>query len=162
VTSRVKAYILAAAVAVPLLVTTAGILVFSAMELTGGVPLSYGPVRNVAEAAALGHASEVLRLLDAGEDPRRVWPVRRDIISSTITQVTALEAAVWSRRVQLVELMDRQGAIDDESRRHMACLASELPSPVEEIVDYLSPDGPPVCAPGQALNQVVERSKNES
>jgi hypothetical protein len=129
------------------------------LELRGETPFSYGPVRNIAEAAAMGHASEVLRFLGDGQDPNKVWPVRRDIISSTITRVTALEAAIWSRRVQLIELLDRQGAIDDESRRHLTCLANDLESPVEEIVRYLAPQGPLNCPPGQAIAAVLERSR---
>jgi hypothetical protein len=150
--------IYALAVAGPVVVATLGVIAFSGQELRGEAPFSYGPVRNVAEAAAMGHASEVLRLLAAGQDPNQVWPVRRDIISSTITKVTALEAAVWSRRVQLVELLDRQGVIDDRSRRHLACLANDLENPVEDIVLYLSPDGPLNCAHGQAIAAVLERS----
>jgi hypothetical protein len=152
--------VLAAIVAVPVALATIAVLVFSVLDSRGEPPLSDGPARNVAEAAALGQASEVLRFLRAGQDPHRVWPVRRDIVSSTITQVTALEAAVWSRRVELIELLDREGAIGDRgSRRHMGCLASDLPSAVEEIVEYLSKDAPLDCPRGEALAAVVERSK---
>lgn len=151
--------ILALAVATPVVLATVAVLTFSALELGGETPLSYGPVRNIAEAAGLGHASEVLRLLASGQDPNQVWVVRRGIISSTITKVSALEAAVWSRRAQLVELMDRRGAIvDAESRRQLACLANDLPNPVKEIADYLSPQGAPDCVPGQALGRVEARS----
>ena len=159
-TEGIVSKILGVAVAAPVVVATVGVLTFSGLELRGEAPFSPGPVRNIAEAAAMGHASEVLRFLAAGEDPNQVWPVRRDIISSTITMVTALEAAIWSRRVQLIELLDRQGAIvGDDSRRHLACLANDLESPVEEIVHYLSPRGPLNCPPGQALAVVLERSR---
>ena len=152
--------LLAAAVALPVILATVAVLAFSVLDSRGEPPLSDGPARNIAEAAALGQASEVLRFLRAGHDPHRVWPVRKDIISSTITQVTALEAAVWSRRVELIELMDREGAIgDEESRRHMGCLASDVPSSVEEIVEYLSKKGALDCQQGHALAVVVERSK---
>jgi hypothetical protein len=156
----IRETVLAFAVAAPVVLTTLGILVFSALELRGRTPLSYGPMRNIAEAAALGHASEVLRLLAAGQDPNRVWTVRRDMISSTITEVTALEAAVWSRREQMIELLDREGAIvGQDARRHLACLAADLPNPVEEIVEYLSPEHTEGnCVPGEALARVVERS----
>jgi hypothetical protein len=154
--------ILACAVAAPVALMTAVILTFTALELGGDTPLSYGPMRNVAEAAALGHASEVLRLRAAGQDPTRVWTVREDMISSTSMEVTALEAAIWSRRVQLIELLDRQGAIvGDDSRRHLACLARDLASP-EEIVEYLSPrHGALDCVPGQTLDRVAERTERE-
>jgi hypothetical protein len=133
---------------------------FSGLELRGHTPFSLGPARNLAEAAALGHASEVLRLLSAGEDPNRVSLVRKEVISSVITKVTPLEAGIWSRRAQLVELFDRQGAIvGDEARHHLACLATDIG--VEEIVEYLSPHATPECEHGQALNAVLERSKEE-
>src|SRR5215212_7251973 len=149
----------AVAVAGPVVLTTLAVIAFSGQELRGESPFSYGPMRNIAEAAAMGHASEVLRLLAAGQDPNRVWPVRRDIISSTITEVTALEAAVWSRRVQLVELLDRQGVIDDQSRHHLACLANDLENPVEDIIRYLAAEGPLNCPHGQAIAAVLERSR---
>ena len=153
--------ILACAVAAPVALMTAAVLTFTALELRGDTPLSYGPMRNIAEAAALGHASEVLRLRAAGQDPNRVWTVRENMISSTSMEVTALEAAIWSRRVQLIELLDRQGAIvGDESRRHLACLARDLAS--EEIVEYLSPRHRALdCVPGQTLDRVVERTERE-
>ena len=153
-----QARMLALAVSAPVLVATLAVLVFSALELAGHTPSSIGPARNIAEATALGMASEALRMLGAGEDPNRVLPVRREVISSTITQVTALEGAVWSRRGQMIELLDRHGAIVDEhTRRHLTCLAADLP--VQEIVDYLSPGRAPDCAHGEAIEIVLERSR---
>jgi hypothetical protein len=150
---------LAVVVVTPVLAVTLAVLVFAARELRGETLLSDGGVRNVAEATGSGQASEVLRFLRAGQDPNQVWTVRRDIISSTITEVTALEAAVWSRHVQLMELLDREGAIADEGRRrHLACLANDLVPPVEDIVKYLAPDGPAGCEPGAALAVVTARS----
>ena len=150
---------LAVIVMTPVLVATLAVLVFAARELRGDTLLSDGAVRNVAEATGSGQASEVLRFLRAGQDPNRVWTVRRDIISSTITEVTALEAAVWSRHVQLIELLDREGAIAGDARRHqLACLANDLVPPVEDIVKYLAPDGTARCEPGAALAVVVARS----
>lgn len=149
-----------AIVAAPAVAVTLAVVVFSAMEVSGRTPFSDGPVRNVAEAAGMGIPSEVLRLLAAGEDPHRIWDVRPEIISSTITRVTALEAAIWSRRSQLVALLDSKGLIvGDETRRHLTCLANDLP--VEEIVAYLSPGGPPDCVPGQALTIVLDRSRHQ-
>ena len=55
---------------------TVGLVVFSLMELAGYTPMSLGPPRNIAEAAALGNGSDILRYLRSGQDPLRVWPVR--------------------------------------------------------------------------------------
>ncbi len=133
------------------------VVVFSASELFGYTLWSYGPTVNLAEAAALGSASEVVRRLDAGENPARLVAVRPFAISSSVTRVTALEAAVWSRSAELMQLLDRTGAIaDGETREHLSCLAKDLR--VEEIVEYLSPKGPSQCVPEQALKVVVARS----
>ena len=109
---------------------------------------SEGPLRNLAEAAAMGSVSEVARFLQAGEDPNTVVEVRPFAISSGIRRVTGLEAAVWHRSAQLMQLLDRTGAIGDgETRRRVTCLAVDLR--VEEIVEYLAPDGASSCVPGQ-------------
>jgi hypothetical protein len=157
VDSPARRWVLALAATLPLTIVTAGVLVFAALEAGGRTPSSDGPLRNVAEAAAMGQASEVIRMLREGQDPNRIYPARPEIISSTVTRVTALEAAIWSRRAQQVELLDRAGAIrDTESRRYLACLAADVE--VDEVVEYLSPDGPPECASGEALKQVQART----
>jgi len=154
-TSRV----LALAVAGPVVIATLMVSVFSGLEILGRTPSAIGPVHNIAEAAAMGAASEVLRLLEVGEDPNRVWPVRRDIISSTITRVTGLEAAVWSHHREMVEILDRRRTIvDEQTRQHLVCLASDVGVP--EIVDYLSPGRDPDCGHGQAIDIVLERSRH--
>jgi hypothetical protein len=148
---------LALAATLPLVAVTIGVLVFASREVGGRTPSSWGELQNVAEAAAMGQASEVIRMLREGQDPNRVYPVRPEVISSTVTRVTALEAAIWSRRAQQVELLDRAGAIrNPESRHYLACLAADLP--VDEVVQYLSPDGPPSCTAGDAIKQVLART----
>ena len=150
----------ALAAAGPVVLATLLVSAFSGLDLAGHTPLSIGPARNIAEAAALGQASEVLRRLRFGEDPNRVWPVRKEIISSTITRVTALEAALYSSKSQLVELLDRQGAIvGEEGRRHLTCLASDLG--VTDVVQYLSRKQPAHCTPGEALAVVRHRSEDD-
>jgi hypothetical protein len=134
------------------------VLAFAAAEIAGRTPLSYEPPRNLAEAAGMGIGSEALRYLRQGSDPNRVVSVRPDIISSEITRVTALEAAIWSRRVQLVRIFDREGAIADAAvRRHLACLAAHLA--VEEIVAYLAPAGVSDCDPDATIRIITARSR---
>jgi hypothetical protein len=149
---------LAVGVALPVVLTTLAVVAFSGLEMRGRTPFASELPHNIAEAAAMAAPAEVLRRLGFAEDPNRVWPVRRDIISSTVTRVTALEAAVWSRHREMLELLDRRGAIvGAETRRHLLCLAADVGVP--EIVDYLSPGRAPDCARGQALAIVLERSK---
>jgi hypothetical protein len=148
----------ALAIAGPAVLTTIMIVAFSGLELLGRTPFAVGPFRNVAEAAGMGAASDVLRMLGNGEDPNRVMPVRGEIISSSVKQATALEAAIWSRRLELLELLDRRGAIVDASiRQHLACLAADLDA--RDIVEFLSPGRAPGCEHGRALDLVLERTR---
>ena len=145
------------AAAGPAVLATSAVLTFSVLEVAGRMPLSLGRL-NVAEAAGMGHAAEVLRLLRAGEDPTNIWPVRGEIISNSVTRVTALEAAIWSRQAELVQLLDRQGNIgDDQTRHHLLCLATDLA--VEDIVEYLSQKDAMDCVPGEAREVVLARSR---
>src|SRR5262245_44052559 len=96
---------------------TLAVAVFVVFELSGRTLSSDGPTRNLAEAAALGSVSEVVRFLQAGEDPNRMVSVRPFVISSSVRQVTGLEAAVWHRSAELMRLLDKTGAIDGDARR---------------------------------------------
>lgn len=152
---RLSPVVLVATVAPACLVTFAAI-VFTAFEWSGQTLSSEGPLRNLAEAAAVGSASEVVRFLQAGEDPNTLVDVRPFAISSSIHRVTGLEAAVWYRSSELMQLLDRAGAIrDDETRHRLTCLAMDLR--VEDIVKYLAPDGAPPCVPGQVVAEIEAR-----
>jgi len=156
---RWRGWGLGVAASAPLVAVTVASLAFAARELAGDTPSSWGAMQNVAEAAAMGQSSEILRLLRDGQDPRRVWPVRPEIISSTITRVTALEAAVWSRRGQEMELFDREGAIPDAALRHeLACLAADISA--QEVVAYLSPGKTPECEAGATMARVLARPRS--
>jgi hypothetical protein len=148
---------LAFVAAAPIVVATLGVLWFAWHEVAGETPWSIGRPRNVAEAAGLGVGSEILRLLRDGQDPHRVWPVHRDVISSAVTRVTAPEAAVWSHKAQVMDLLERQGVLSrPDVRQHVLCLARDLQ--VGEIVDYLEGKGPAApCVPGEALASVRAR-----
>lgn len=144
------------AAVVPALVGTVAVLAFAARELSGTTPLSDGPMRNVAEAAGAGQSSEVLRLLRAGDDPRRFWPVRPEIISSYVTRPTGLEAAIWGGR-NIVELLDQRGFIaDGGTRAHLTCLARDAGK--AEVAEYLTGTGAPSCETGAAFASVKDRS----
>jgi hypothetical protein len=151
------AAVLGVLAAAPAVLATLAVLVFAARELSGSTPFSLGPVRNVAEAAGAGQVPQVLRFLRDGEDPARFWPVRPEIISSTVTRPTGLEAALWGGR-SLVELLDRRGFIrDDGTRHHLACLARDIGD--EEVAAYLSGDVTPTCEAGAAFASLANRSR---
>jgi hypothetical protein len=78
--------------------------------LAGINPFWPTPDVNVAEAAAVRDHAEVVRLIEAGQDPNRRWPVRADIIDGDSHTMTPLEAAVEIRRLELVKLLVRHGA----------------------------------------------------
>jgi hypothetical protein len=147
----------AIAAALPAGLMTLGLLAFIVMESSGRTPLSLGPPRNIAEAAGLANAAETLRFLSAGADPTRVLPIRPEILSSAILQLTALEAAVWSRQIALVQLLDEYGVIVGDERHRLACLAADLPA--EDIRMYLAAPGAPACAPQRILDSVVARRR---
>ena len=156
--SQASSRVLGVMAAAPAVLATVAVLAFAARELSGRTPLSYGRPLNIAEAAGAGEVSEVLRFLRAGWDPSQVWPLRPEIISSTVTRATALEAAIWGGRQPLVELLDRRGFIRDaETRRHLACLASDIGS--GDVVAYLFPGAAPSCQPGAAFAVVKARSQ---
>lgn len=143
--------------ALPPVLATAGIVWFSLSELAGRTPLSSGAPANIAEAAGLGSGAEVMRMLREGQDPRAVLPLSRETISSTVTRASAIEAAVWSRKVQVVDLLDREGALaDPEQRHHVLCLARDVG--VDEIVVYLAKTDPAPCEEGRAVAAVLARS----
>jgi hypothetical protein len=143
---------------VPALAATLLVVAFVVLELLGRTPLAYEPPRNIAEAAGMGIPSEVLRFLRQGQNPEDVFEIRPDIISSEITRATALEAAIWSRRARLVRLLDRQhGIAEEQTRRHLACLASDIRA--AQIVEYFAPQGIAGCEPGQARRVVEARSR---
>jgi hypothetical protein len=91
----------------------------------------------------------------------RVYDLRPDVISSVVLRATPMEAAVWSGRLPLVQLLDGGGAIqDDAHRREIACLAVDME--MDDMVEYLSPDGPPDCVPREAYERVLARTPREA
>ena len=148
---------LALALLAPLCVATVGVVWVATGERVGAMPFAGLVPRNSAEAAALGSAGDLLRFLRRGEDPHRVYDVRTDIISSAIARATTLEAAMWSRQLEMIQVLDREGAIATEPERGaLACLAADLR--IEDVVEYLAPEGVGDCDPGQAMERVTART----
>lgn len=145
------------AVVMPSLLATLVVVWFSVSELAGHTPLAYERPRNVAEAAGMGRGSEVLRLIEAGQDPRALMPVRPEVISSSVTRVTALEAAVWSRRSHMLTLLDNLGAMPRTQRHRLACLAIDIKAP--GMAAHLDPAAPAGCRPGAVLEEIQHRSR---
>jgi hypothetical protein len=145
------------AVAAPLCAATATMLLIAVGERAGASPLAGLVTRNSAEAAAWGRAGEMLRFLRSGEDPRQVHDLRPEIVSSAVGRATTLEASIWSRQLELVQLLDQAAAFDQAERASLACLAADLD--IEDVVEYLAPGGTSRCEAGQALDRVMARSR---
>lgn len=146
----------AVALLVPLGIAAAGVVLVAAGERAGLTPFGGLMPRNSAEAAGIGSAAQVLRLLRMGDDLHRVHPVDPAVISSAVLWATTLEAAVWSRQVELFQALDREGVIRAADRLEVACLAADLR--VEDVVEYLAPDGAEHCEPGKAFERVLART----
>jgi hypothetical protein len=129
---------------------------FAVSETLGHTPLAYPRPANIAEAAGMGRGAEVLRFLQEGADPTVVLPVHPEIISSSITRATALEAAIWGRRVEMIRMLDRLGVIGP-ARAHMACLARDIRA--ADIAEYLGAESPDACEDGAAARLVRDRSR---
>jgi len=102
----------ALALVVPLLVPVglAGYVV--AGWVSGPLPFWTAPDLTLSEAVIVRDGAESLRLIRAGRDPNRAWPVRADLSETGRDDVmTPLEAAVAIRRVEIVHLLLEQGAV---------------------------------------------------
>ena len=141
--------------AAPVVFAACAVLGFVIAEVAGLEPLTFGAPRNIAEAAGLGSAADVWRLAESGEDTTTIYPVRREIISPAVRNVSALEAAVWSRRVELVQLLDDRHLLPPAERDRLACLARELDT--VDIEEYLA-GGRPVACGDSVVAQVTARS----
>jgi hypothetical protein len=147
----------AAALLLPMCLATAAVGWVAAGERAGAQPFAGIVPLNSAEAAGLAHAGDVLRLLRLGEDPHAVHAVRPEVISSAILRATTVEAAMWSRQVEMIKLLEREGVIDgNEERDALACLAADLE--IDDVVEHLAPEGVSGCEPGQALARVAART----
>ena len=92
----------------------------------------------LSEAAGLGNAGEVVRLITLErKNPNSAWPVREGILGAA-QDLTPLEAAVAGRRHDLIQILLRYGASVPErgtARTQLICRAVDARAP--EIVDLL-------------------------
>ena len=140
----------------PVVCGTAGLAYISIVERGGREAFADTRAMNSAEAAALGDAASTLWFIRHGDDPTRVHDVSPSIISASVRRATTLEAAMWSRRIELIRALDREGVIvGDQTRRDLACLALDLGLP--DVAAYLAPGGL-ACKPGEAQGRVLART----
>ena len=83
-------------------VMTAGVLL---RALVGTHPLWRAEPVNLSEAAALRDQATVVRLIASGEDAYQRREVRADLLFNDRVELTPLEAAIASRRSEIVEII---------------------------------------------------------
>jgi hypothetical protein len=145
-----------AAVVVPPALALAVALAIAAAERTGTTLFADVAPANLAEAAAAGRADDVVRRLQRGEPVDQVYAMRAEATHSPLTLATPAEAAIWSRQVLMVQVLERAGAIAAADRADLACLATDLE--VHDIAAYLAPGGPGTCEPQRARERVLARA----
>jgi hypothetical protein len=156
--NRTLAWLGIVPVTLPAVFVTASMVAVVAHQVRMSSPVSTLIYRNSAEAAAAGDPARVLRFLRMGDDPTRIRAVRPELISGQVLRVTTLEAAMWSRQVDMIRVLDREGAIvDPDQRRELACLASDLDLP--DVKSYLAPEEP--CVPGAIMKRIIARSSSQ-
>jgi hypothetical protein len=144
-------------IALPPALALGGVLVVGAAERAGFTPLAYPPPSNSAEAAADRNAASMLQLL-LRERPGTVHRLRPGALSEGIVVATTAEAALWSRQLEMIQVLDRESAVptDPDERARLACLALDLGA--EDIAAYLV-GSVPTCEPGAALLRMRARSE---
>jgi hypothetical protein len=141
----------------PVLVGLILVLGFAIAESSGRPLLTYRLPSNVAEAAGMGLASEVRRFMAEGQDPRLVYPIGTDVISSAISRATALEAAIWGRSSRILRVFDRAGLLDGPTKEHLACLAVDVRA--ADLISSLTEGNAPSCVAGAAVALVENRAR---
>ena len=113
--------------------------------------------RNAAEAAALGRAGDLVRLLKRGDHPEQIFPVREGVLGEPAAWVSVIEGAMWTDGAEMIRLLEREGAvITDSHRRRLACLARDLGR--HATADYLLPREETACLAGATLAAVHART----
>jgi hypothetical protein len=116
----------ALSIALPIAAALFIIMLFVVTEAAGWHPYTVAPAVNVAGAVTYGDGARALALIADGQDPDERWVVERDAIDSgRALRVTAIEAAMLTRRPEFVGLMLHHGAHPDAPSR-LACLAQAM------------------------------------
>lgn len=96
--------------AIPAMLVAAVRVVFLILALWDQHPFWVFEPLNLSEAAALRDGGEVARLLAEGHDPNAVYLVRGGFLRDDEMRVTPIEAALASRRDEIVQLLRDGGA----------------------------------------------------
>lgn len=148
---------LVAALAIPVVAAACIVLAVESAEESRLAWWETTRPRNVAEAAALGRAADLVRLLRRGDHPEQVFPVRAAMVRESPSWLSAVEGAMWADGPAMIRLLAREGAVlTDVKRRQLACLARDLGQ--SGTAEYLMPAGTAACGAGAALAAVRART----
>jgi hypothetical protein len=136
----------------PLVVSLAapGFLLVGAMTamlliaVVAGHPMwPYQPL-NLSEAAAVRDSAEVVRQIEAGEDPNASREIRAGFLGDGPVRMTPLEAAVAAEDAEVVGRVLEKGArLDAEQWNRLRCQAQD-----EEVAALLDSQRPPGATAG--------------
>jgi hypothetical protein len=123
-----------------------GLLILATAAMLCGLPFGADPLWEVdtitlSEAAALRDNGEVVRLIESGVDVNTPGAVRQDIVAARALVLTPLEAAVASRRADMVELLLEQGAqLDAATWTRLVCFSNSVKA--TDILSLIEPRRP--------------------
>ena len=145
------------ALAAPIVLTACVVLVVEGAEDSNRAWWEGTRPRNAAEAAAVGRAADLVRLLRRGDHPEQVVAVRAGMIHDAPAWLSAVEGAMWADGPAMIRLIEREGAVLTAARRRqLACLARDLGQ--QSTTDYLAPGDRTGCVPGASLAAVRSRT----
>jgi len=123
----------ARALAIPGCCVIAALAAGLALVPWGRHPLWRHPRLNLAEAAGVRDAGEIVRLIDAGSDPNEIRQIRGGLLTEQPVRVTPLEAALTARDVEIARVLLVNGArLDPQLWFRLRCTAES-----DEVISFL-------------------------
>ena len=135
---------LAGRIVVPPIVAFLLVSVYVVSEALGYRGLARREADTAAEAAALGHAANTLRLIEEGQNPNQPQHVRANFLDAGEYELRPLEAAVLARHAELVRLLLRVGAASFDRSRAVCLARLRLPDVLPDLGDPVSASPEPV------------------
>ena len=127
-------------------------LILATAVMLAGLMFGVDPLWRVepltlAEAAALRDNGEVVRLIEAGEDPNAPGTVRAEFLRNDALTITPLEAAVGSDRVDIMEVLLEHGArLDPATWNGLMCFATAIEADESRaLLEQRRPEGAPLA-----------------
>ncbi len=137
----------------PVFVAVAWLATLGAWQATGSHPIWTLAPRNVAEAAALRDAADVVRRVERGEDPNQPGEIRAGLLASHAVTLRPLEAAAAAREREMVQLLIELGAIFDARIWQRAFCISDASSVREVLHAHRPPAAEDYCDPAVDLRR---------